>query len=300
VGAGHLTGLDPTIKAVLDLEPASAAALWERPVEELRAEADEATAVLSGPGEAVERAEELELGGVPVRLYSPVRERPLPVVAFCHGGGWVAGSLHSYDPFCRRLANASGLAVVSVGYRLAPEHTFPAQLEDVEAVLGALEARGAALGLNPAAIAVAGDSAGGHLAALAARRSPARVRLQALVYPALDPACATASHRELSDGYGLSAAEMGWYWRTYLGGRELPGEAGLASAPPAYVLTAEYDPLRDEAEAYAARLRAAGVSVQVRRWPGTAHGFARWLALTPLAAEAVGELADALRAALVD
>lgn len=293
-----MSGLHPEIQAVLDDEPADAPPPWERRVEELREEADAATGELSGLPQPVHRVRLLELGGVPVRLYVPVAGGPLPVVAFCHGGGWVSGSLRSYDPFCRRLANASGTAVASIGYRLAPEATYPAQLDDVDAVLDELLARGEELGVDGARLAVAGDSAGGHLAALAARRRPRDISLQALIYPGLDPACATDSHRELSQGYRLSSAEMAWYWQSYLGGAELPPEGTLSGVPPAYVLTAEFDPLRDEAEQYADRLRAAGVPVVVRRWPGAVHGFARWFALTSLAQQAVDELAGELRRAL--
>jgi acetyl esterase len=240
----------------------------------------------------------LELGGVPVRLYLPTEHSALPAVAFCHGGGWVTGSLRSYDPFCRRLALASGLAVASIDYRLSPEATFPAALDDVETVVRELSAHGGEMGLEGARLAVAGDSAGGHLAALAARRHPETISFQALIYPALDSECATSSHRDLAEGYRLTSAEMKWYWSAYLDGAELPDEGELAGAPPAYVLSAEHDPLRDEAEAYAERLRAAGVPVAQRRWPGTLHGFIRWFALTHLATEAVEELGAALRAGL--
>lgn len=299
MGAGTLTPLHPDMQAVLDAEPSPPAPPpGERDVADLRAEADAATSELSGIPLPVHRVRLLDLGGVPVRLYLPSAEPALPVVVFCHGGGWVTGSLRSYDPFCRRLALASGAAVASVGYRLSPEATFPAALDDVETALTELRARGAELGLDSARPAVAGDSAGGQLAALAALRDREKIAFQALLYPALDPGCSSASHREFAEGYRLFSAEMAWFWKSYLGEADLPAEGDLAGAPPAYVLSAEYDPLRDEAEAYAERLLAAGVPVELRRFAGTLHGFARWFALTDLADAAVEEVGAALRAGL--
>jgi acetyl esterase len=274
----------------------------------MRAEAEQTAAAMSGPGEHVARVERLAVPGpageVPVRLYSSDADRSGGLLVFCPGGGWVTGSLDSYDPFCRRLANATGAVTLSVGYRLPPEHPWPAPVQDALAVVDWAHAHAGELGADPDRLSVAGDSAGAALATVAARRRREVVRFQGLVYPALDPTRAHASHREFATGFRLTTADMAWYWAQYLAGADPadPDAAPLAArdlqgAPPAYVLTAECDPLRDEGEAYARSLAAAGVTVELRRWPGTVHGFARWFALTGLAAAAVDELASALRAA---
>jgi acetyl esterase len=307
VGPGHLT-LHPDIQAVLDADPAPGPPAADQPLEQMRAEAEQTAAVMSGPGDAVARVESLTVPGpagrIPVRLYAPAATAG-PLLVFCHGGGWVTGSLDSYDPFCRRLANATGALTLSVGYRLAPEHPWPAPLQDVLAVIDWSYAHAAELGAGTELLAVAGDSAGATLATVAARRRRELVRFQALVYPALDPTRSHDSHRAFATGFRLTSADMAWYWAQYLAAADPsdPDVSPLAAtdlrgAPPAYVLTAECDPLRDEGEAYARALAAAEVPVELRRWPGTVHGFARWFALTGLAGAAVDELAAALKSTL--
>ena len=272
----------------------------------LRAAHERDAPVLSGPGPRLASVEDAALPGpygpVPVRTYRPVRDAALPVVAYFHGGGWATGSIDSFDGVARRLAVASGAAVVSVGYRLAPEHPFPAPVEEGLAVVRRLADEGRAL-------AVAGDSAGGNLAAVISRRlrdeNGARPRAQALVYPVCDAALDTPSAEEFAEGYGFTRAAMERFWALYLAGADgrhpdaSPRRAErLGGLPPALVLTAEADVLRDEGEAYAAALRSAGVRTALRRYPGTVHGFWRWCARTEASVRAIDEAGAFLRAAL--
>ena len=227
--------------------------------------------------------------GQPVRAraYTPrdARAGLLPLVMFLHGGGWVTGDLDSHDATCRALANASGCKVVAIDYRLAPEHKFPAGLEDCYAALQWLATHAAALDGDARRIAVCGDSAGGNLAAAVAlmardRGGPA-LAFQLLVYPVTQHAFDTPSYREYSQGYLLTLEGMQWNWNHYLpddaAGRDPLASPLLAphlrGLPPALVIVAECDPLRDESEAYAARLAEAGVPVECRRYDGMLHAF---------------------------
>ena len=228
-------------------------------------------------------------------------------MVYLHGGGWMIGSIDSFDTVVRALANASGAIVVSVGYRLAPEAPFPAGLEDCLCAVRWLAANAAELGADPERLAIAGDSAGGNLATVVARRLRGEVelRMQALIYPVTDAGCNTASYREFGERHGLTAASMQRFWNLYLDGSDgvdpdaSPLRADdLAGSPPAFVLTAGFDPLRDEGEAYCAALREAGVEAELRRYDGAIHGFWRWLAVAQLSHRAVGEVAGALRARL--
>ena len=259
---------------------------------------------------------ELELpgpgGAIRVRLLRPLERRGealLPLVAYAHGGGWVVGTLNAFDPLCRALANASGALVASIEYRLAPEHPFPAALADVRAAVRWLAAHAQELGADPARLAVAGDSAGANLATVTARRlrdeGGPPLRFQALIYPVCDYSLDTPSYRENGSGFGLSAASMKRYWELYLDGADgshpdaSPLRADdLAGLPPAWVLTVRHDVLRDEGEAYARALAAAGVPVALRRYDGAVHGFCRWLGKAAIARRAVAEAGAALRAGL--
>jgi len=221
------------------------------------------------------------------RAYTPLDAAagPLPLVMFLHGGGWVAGDLDSHDAVCRALANASGCKVVAIDYRLAPEHKFPAAPLDGYAALRWLGAHATELGVDRQRIAIAGDSAGGNLAAAVTlmardRRGPA-LAFQLLVYPVAHHAFDTPSYRDYAEGHLLTREGMRWNWNHYLpdatAGLDPLASPLLASdlrdLPPALVITAECDPLCDEAEAYAGRLAQAGVAVDCKRYDGTIHAF---------------------------
>ncbi|MEI8299639.1 MAG: alpha/beta hydrolase [Pseudomonadota bacterium] len=249
-------------------------------------------------------------GGVGARLYRPSATPDLPLVVYFHGGGFVLCDLDTHDPLCRSLAEATGCVVVSVAYRLAPETKFPGPLHDCYDALCYLAGAARALSINPLRIAVAGDSSGGTLAAATAllvreRGGPA-LRYQSLIYPVLDPHCTSASMHALQRGYFLTRDMMQWFWAQYL-----PSTADadnslaaplcapdLHGLPPATIVTGEYDPPRDEAEAYAARLREAGVPVVGRRYLGMIHGFVSQPQLTDVAGRALADVANDLKAAL--
>ncbi|MFG3547497.1 alpha/beta hydrolase [Streptomyces sp. NPDC047725] len=246
-----------------------------------------------------------DAGGVPVRVYDPCRHEDAPVVLFCHGGGFVLCDLDSHDDFCRRMADATGAVVVSVDYRRAPEHPFPAGPEDAYTAL-----LWTAKTFPGRRTAVAGDSAGANLATvltlLARERGGPELAFQALYYPMLDPARSRPSHRENARGYFLTADHLRWYWDSYLpdpARRTDPRAAPLAHAdltglPPAHVVTAGLDPLRDDGLAYAEALTAARVPVQAHHYAGMFHGFLSMAAALPEAAGARETAFATLRTAL--
>jgi acetyl esterase len=304
----------PEIRSLLDQQATSGRPpLHHQSVEQARAFHVADAAALNGPPAPVaavaDRLVPGPAGELPVRVYTPEGSPPFPIVVFFHGGGWVVGTLDTYDPLCRALAAATPAVVVSVDYRLAPEHRWPAAVEDAYAATEWASRNAAGLGGAQHRLAVAGDSAGGNLAAVVAlgardRGGPA-IAFQLLVYPVLDAAGGTASWREYADGYHLTADGMRWYWDHYLGGADgaAPDASPLRAAfvgglPPALVIGAEYDILRDEGEAYAARLAEAGVDASASRHAGVVHGFVRWRAVTGAAGDALQEAATALRSAL--
>ena len=249
-------------------------------------------------------------GEITVRVYKPAGMGPHPVLVFYHGGGWVIGDLYTHDGICRSLVNAAGCAVASVDYRLAPEFKYPVPVEDSYAGLLWVVANATRLGLDSARIAVGGDSAGGNLAAVMAllardRRGP-RLLLQILVYPVTNHDFGTASYRENGTGFVLTTDDMRWFWRHYLSreeqGREMTASPirakSLADLPPALVITAGCDPLRDEGDAYAARLRDAGVAVTLTPYPGMFHGFLRMTRILDQSRVLLDEIAGALKKAL--
>jgi acetyl esterase len=248
-------------------------------------------------------------GPLRVRLYRPSAARDLPLIVYFHGGGFVICTLEMYDDMCRNLANFSGCAVASVDYRLAPEAPFPGPLEDCYAALANLAGRAAELGIDASRLAVAGDSAGANLAAATAilardRHGPA-LRFQGLIYPCVDPSCSSPSQQAFAEGYMLTRTGMLWYWEQYLqrpadasNPLAAPGKGELGGLPPATVVTAEFDPLRDEGEDLADRLRAAGVDVTGRRYLGMTHGFVSMPYLTPMANRALTDIAADIRSAL--
>jgi acetyl esterase len=300
--------LTPEIQAVLDEMNASPGPPpHEVPVADARAAHSMEAANLCGEGEPVAEVREVRVGEVLVRTFRPEGDGPFPIVAYLHGGGWMMGTLDSYDALLRALANASGAIVAGVDYRLAPEHRYPTALDDAIVAIRGIATIAGELGGDAGRLAVAGDSAGGNLAAVAARRlrDELALRLQVLVYPVTDAVFDTPSYREFTEGHGLSSASMQRFWRLYLDGAD-PADPDasplrsrdLAGVAPAFVLTAEEDVLRDEGEAYAAALRDAGVPAELVRWPGTIHGFFRWLAVTPAAREAIDAVGARLRKAL--
>lgn len=252
-------------------------------------------------------------GPVSIRLY---RARPgkagdtQPALIYFHGGGWVIGSLDSHDGVCRGLANGANCTVLSVDYRLAPEHKFPAAVEDAVAATQWIAETAKELGIDAGRLAVGGDSAGGNLAAVVAQhardRGAPKLRFQLLIYPACDMSMTLPSITELAEQLPLTRSTMKWFIDLYLRDsadvgdwRASPLKAkSLSNLPPAYVLTADCDPLRDEGEAYAAALKAAGVPVEAKRFEGQIHGFMTMGKFIPDAAKAMGEMSAALKRAL--
>ncbi|MFG1667724.1 alpha/beta hydrolase fold domain-containing protein [Streptomyces sp. Y7] len=272
-----LARLDPAAALMIAMMMNSGAKPVEQiTIEEFRAIYDGA-ADLQPPGPDM-RVE--DIGDPDVRLYIPSEEQSLPVVVFLHGGGWSAGSVDAVDPVCRSTAARLGAIVVSVDYRLAPEHPFPAAPDDVLAALRWTREHVAEFGGDPERIAIMGESAGGNLAAataLRARDGGIPLVAQVLVYPAVDPGSDTPSLKEFADGPFLSAAAGKKFWKIYLAGAPVtplaaPVRASLAGVAPALVLTVELDPLRDEGEQYAQALAAAGVEVEQHRVRGLFHG----------------------------
>ena len=305
--------LDPQAQHVID----AMAALNLKPVEESTpAEARESirtrTAAL-GPfpdvAAVVDHRVPVSGGQIIVRAYSPGGPGPHPALVYYHGGGWVIGDLYSHDGLCRSITNAARCAVLSVDYRLAPESKYPVAVEDSYAALLWIVANAERLGIDRRRIAVGGDSAGGNLAtvmALVARdRKGPRLALQVLIYPVTDHDLDTRSYRENATGYVLTREGMRWFWNHYLA-REAQGRepyasplraSSLAGLPPALIITAEYDPLCDEGEAYAARLRDAGVPVTLTRYPGMFHGFVRLTNVLDKARTALDEIASSVQKA---
>jgi acetyl esterase len=295
--------IDPGAKAYVDAADA-APPIWEVTLEDARRGIDAETLEVFGPVDEVASVEDRELpGGLRVRVYRPEADGPLPALVYFHGGGWVVGSLDSHDPLCRRLASRTPAVVVSVDYRLAPEHPFPAAVDDAWAATEWAAANALELGADR--IAVGGDSAGGNLAAVVAQRARDRrlpLALQVLIYPVIDADLDSPGYRGHGEGLNLTRAKMAWYWERYLAGADgFAPEASplraadVAGVAPALVQTAEYDPLIFEGEAYAAALEAAGVPVSLTRYDGQIHGFLRLGALCPRAFDALAEIESALR-----
>ena len=267
---------------------------------------------LGGAVEEVARVEDVvipdvEGGRLRARAYWPsVPPEPLGVLVWLHGGGWYVGDIESFDRLTRQLANASGAVCLSVDYRLAPEHPYPAAVHDARsAVAWAADAGARQLGTDPARVVVGGDSAGANLAAVVARHERAAVRAQLLVYPALDAAMDTDSYREFADGALLGAKDMERCWSLYLDGADgaepdaSPVNADdLAGVASAYIAVAGHDVLRDDGLRYAEALRAAGVEVTLERYDDMVHSFLRWGGVVDRARELVEALGEYTRATL--
>ena len=308
--------LDAQIDAILQLvtaaEPVDAAT--QTPADARRTFVEMAAALNSGESVAAahDRTVPGPAGEIPVRIYMPhtlAGEAPYPALVFYHGGGFVVGDLGSYDPLCRAIANKAGCLLVSVDYRLAPEHKFPAGLDDAYAAALWVYNNAATLEIDPARIAVGGDSAGGNLSTLVAhlareRGTPPLV-YQALIYPVTTQASESASYQAFAEGYFLTRDRMHWYRDHYLSGpaqRTDPLASplllhDLAGQPPALVITGEYDLLRDEGEAYGERLCEAGVPVTISRYDGMIHGFVSMAPFVDRGQDAIAEVGACLRAA---
>ncbi|MGQ4596690.1 alpha/beta hydrolase fold domain-containing protein [Nocardia sp. R6R-6] len=263
------------------------------------------------PGRAVHAVTERSIpgpaGSLGVRVYRPSARDDLPVLLYFHGGGFVLGGLDDADGVCRELALRVECVVVSVDYRLAPEAPFPAAVEDGYAALEWVASNGADIGADPGRIAVGGDSAGAQLAAgvciVAREAGGPRIALQLLAYPATEYDTSRPSWTDYADGPLLTTVDALWFWEKYLGDVEkfrsdplvFPMNADLAKLPPAFVLTAEHDPVRDGAEAYAEALAAAGVEVRAQRYDGVFHGFFAMVGLLTKTETALVDAADTLR-----
>jgi acetyl esterase len=301
--------LDPTIKSLLDAMAATGAPpLGAQSVAETRAAFDN----MPLPRKQIDlpRVENRKIPGpageIPVRIYQPQGAGVKPVLVYLHGGGWVIGTLDSYDATCRELAQGAGCVVVSVDYRLAPEHRYPAAPEDCYAAVQWVAANAASLGADAKRLAVGGDSAGGNLSAVVSQMArdkggPA-IRFQLLIYPVTDADFTRRSYVDNAEGYLLTTASMRWFWDHYVPEKAKRAEpyasplraADLSGLPPAWVCTAEFDPLRDEGEAYAKRLQQAGVSTALMRFDGLIHGFVSMGLVAPRAQAAVDEAIAAL------
>jgi len=301
--------LHPVFQAALDAgKAAGRPSLSAAGVAAARAAVDDGAKPL-GPGPEVLEARVVPVpgraGSIPVHVFRPVAS-PAGVIVYFHGGGWVAGSAASFEALARTLAVRSGCTVVNVDYRLAPEHPFPAGLDDAHDVLRWADAERASLAGAGAPLMVGGDSAGGNLATVAARELAGEIpiALQLLFYPVVGHDFETESYRRWAEGQSLTRADMQWFFGHYAppaqwsSPRVAPLQAELAGSPPAWLAVAEYDVLRSEGEAYGERLAQAGVPVQVRVWPGLAHGFARWFNLVDVVGAALDDAAAAVRNAV--
>jgi acetyl esterase len=307
--------LDPDIRRLLDTVFNVAPEPGPPDVAQLRAAAERAPELFGGVPVPLASIVDAHVPGDPapigVRVYTPICLSPPPLLLYAHGGGWVTGSLNSHDRLCRLLAQRIRALVVAVDYRCAPEHVYPAALDDVARAWKWVRANARALGADGMHFGVVGDSSGGNLAASLTLRLRAdgapQPRLQVLLYPALDATCARSSYRQFATGFNLSAAQMAWYWDTYRAGAdarapELSPLAArdLSGLAPAVIAVAEHDVLRDDGLEYAQRLASDGVAVELIRCQGMIHGFLRWTGAVGGAMPWVDAVASAVRAAFAE
>ena len=305
--------LDPDIRRLLDTVFNVVPTAGPPDVAQLRAAAESAPELLGGEPLRLDSIVDTHVPGpaapLALRIYRPATGTPLPLVLYAHGGGWVTGSLASHDRLCRILSARLQAVVAAVDYRCAPEHVFPAALDDVVLAWQWMRANARNLGADGARFAVAGDSSGGNLAAALTLRLRAagapQPQLQLLLYPALDATCSRGSYREFANGFNLAATQMAWYWDAYRAGalRDAPelsplAAASLAGLAPAVVAIAECDVLRDDGLDYAKKLEAAGVPVRLIRCEGMIHGFLRWTGAVPATWRWIDAIAEAGRATL--
>jgi acetyl esterase len=295
--------LHPQAQAVADFY----AAMRTTPFEELPP--TEARALYSAgqvpSTEVVHEIRDIQAGSVPCRFYRPSAQSNLGLLVFFHGGGWVIGDLNSHDGVCRSLANKSGHAVLAVDYRLAPEHKFPAAYDDCAAALQWAYDNAASLGIDNTRMAVGGDSAGGNLAAAVALAEIVPLKFQMLIYPAVDMQMNSLSINENANAPILTKAVMTWFVNHYMSSdldrtniKASPivaSDEQLKKMPPAIVITAQYDPLRDEGEAYGKRLVENGVSATITRYNGAFHGFFNMITILDDAQSAHAQAATLLK-----
>jgi len=296
--------LHPEARAVLDLLEA----LGDPPMESSTPAAVRAVRAsrIQPPTIALAEVRDVDADGIATRLYRPSTHVPLGLFLYFHGGGWVLGGIETHDHVARALAAESGCAVLSVDYRLAPEHPFPQGLEDAFAVAAWIHENAPSLGCDPERLAIGGDSAGANLAAVVTQSGRFPFRFQLLVYPATDARGRTASYEQLAEGFGLTREGMRWFLEHYLSGGEgapndarvsplLADDAAFAASPRTLVITAELDPLRDEGEAYADKLATSGVPVDRVRYDGLIHGFLDMVELSDGARAAYDDVAGRFR-----
>ena len=307
--------LDPTVRLLLEaIERQGNPPLESVPPVEARRLATESLKAVEGHAEPLRSIENMRIPGregeIPIRVYTPDAPSPRPAMVYFHGGGWVVCDLDTHDVICTAIAHRAGAVVVSVDYRLSPEYKFPAAVVDCYAATQWVAANAERLAIDRNRISVGGDSAGGNLAAVVSMKSRDEngppIVLQALVYPVTDlSSFATSSYQEFAEGYQLTRTEMEWFRGQYLANindafdpRASPLLArDLGGLPPALIITAECDPLRDEGEAYAKRLAEAEVPATCTRYPGMIHPFFSMSGAIPQALDAIQQIANAISAA---
>ena len=303
--------LTPQAQAFLDLVAAQNRPRWEQLTPQQGRAVFAGLVDLFGEGPQISRVEDRLLpGDVPVRIYSDVGNddrdsNRQPAVLYFHGGGWVLGDLETHDALCRRLAHASACTIIAVDYSRAPEARFPQALQECFDAMTYVADHAEALGLIPGRLAVAGDSAGGNLAAAVALKARdegrTEIQLQVLIYPVIEPDFDRDSYQRFAEDFGLTRSTMQWFWQQYLGDQPPVPLAAPATAqshaglPTAHVITAEYDVLRDEGEAYADQLARAGVPTTTRRYEGNLHGFIQFAGMFDDGLLAASDIAKVLR-----
>ena len=303
--------LNNKARILCDIDRKTAVSVLDTPVETTRANLERLAGTLAGARPRLAAIENFQIpsdaGPISVRLYKPTKDATLAVLIYYHGGGYIRGSLDSHDVLCARLAKYGRFAVLSVDYRLAPEAKFPAAVDDAFTALRWVQDHGADYGLDPSRIAVGGDSSGGCLAAVAVQQAKAHgIALpcfQLLLYPTTDAHLMSPSHQLFADGFFLSHDRIRAYRDLYLNTATERDDyrasplltPDLSDLSPALIITAGFDPLRDEAESYGKALQAAGVNVGAVRYPGMVHGFMSLTAVLPQADKALRQSADALR-----
>jgi acetyl esterase len=310
-----MSALDPQVRAVIDLVIKSGRPAYHTlsPKDARQLFRETRPASTPTPPQIGSVRNVVTDGAIPLRVYRPAgvpEATAVPAYVYFHGGGWVIGDLDTHDVICRQLTAASGASVVSVDYRMAPEHKFPTAVDDAWAATRWIVAHAGELGLDASRLAVGGDSAGGNLAAVVALMArdaggPA-IRLQVLIYPVTDVMRETRTYADFADGYMLTRDSMRWFIAHYLRSKDDASDwrvsplraTSLAGLPPALIITAGFDPLRDEGEQYANRLRDAGVMVDYACYGGMVHGFLGMGKLLDTAMRAVDHIGGVLRQGL--